>query len=155
MDPALASLTIASPLPTPAGLESFWAAFCGGPMPSLSGGRLGCQDPAVMPTREPPPPSSQAQRSAGRLRLGSPALCTEKCPHSRDTCRVWGKPTGRKPRADASMGVMQGPRVWTVVPWKMPPLGGFSLDPREDSPCGGGNDSGLPCQGRLLGGGCL
>lgn len=52
-------------------------------MPSLSGGRLGCQDPAVMPTGEPPPPASQAQRSAERLRLGGPALFTEKCPHSR------------------------------------------------------------------------
>lgn len=53
-------------------------------MPSLSGGSLGYQDPAVMPTGEPPPPASQAQRSGGRLRLRGHALYTEKCAHIRE-----------------------------------------------------------------------
>lgn len=55
---------------------------------------------------------------------------------------------------------MQGPQEWSVAPQKTPPFSAFSLDPRKDSPCGGGEDSPrgggrLPCQGRLLGGGCL
>lgn len=56
------------------------------------------------------------------------------------TRRGWGKHTGRELRADARSGVTQGPWVWTVAPWKTSPFGAFSLDPREDSPCGGGND---------------
>lgn len=42
--------------------------------------------------------------------------------------------SGCKEGADAGAMVVDG------GPWKTPPFGAFSLDPREDSPCGGGED---------------
>lgn len=74
------------------------------------------------------------------------SLHREVCPHqgtrtSRNTHRGRGKHTGQKPRADARRGMTQGPQVWSVAPQKTPPFSAFSLDPREDSPCGGGEDS--------------
>lgn len=73
-------------------------------MPSLSGGNLGYQDPAVMPTGEPPPPASQAQRSVGRLRLGGHALYTEKCAHSREHTQGTGQAHGTKAESGCKEG---------------------------------------------------
>lgn len=115
VDPALASLTIASPLPTPIGWESFWASFHGGPMPSLSGSRLVYQDLAEMPTGEPRPPASQAQRSAGRLRLGGHALCTEKCVHAGDTRRGHTQGTGQAHGTRAESGCKEGADAGAMV----------------------------------------
>lgn len=84
-------------------------------MPSLSGSRLVYQDLAEMPTGEPRPLASQAQRSAGRLRLGGHALCTEKCVHNRGHMQGMGQAhgtraeSGCKERGDAgAMGVDSG-----------------------------------------------